>query len=307
MYMPQVTLTELPHQAIDRLSRTYATLKSKCSADALDEQEVVALLTETQHLIDVAKRSGAVDRARPLPIQLGARKAAVSLMALAPWLTKATRLKIQTFIDAQPEFLDSVYRFTEDYSGNYMSLWPNIFAELRGRDDLNFLEVGSFEGMSAVWLLTNVLTSSSSHLTCIDPFENDDPAQALFDVQRDSEGRSSYDRFIYNISLTGHLDKVAIVKGRSDRALREIPVGSVDAAYIDGSHLALDVLQDAVLSWGALKLGGLLIFDDYCWESPYSKDPLCTPRPAINAFLNIFAQRIKTLHIGSQVVLQKVE
>jgi hypothetical protein len=34
----------------------------------------------------------------------------------------------------------------------------------------------------------------------------------------------------------------------------------------DGSHRARDVLEDAVLSWPLLKVGGIMLFDDYLWQ-----------------------------------------
>ena len=42
--------------------------------------------------------------------------------------------------------------------------------------------------------------------------------------------------------------------------------------YVDGSHHARDVLQDAVLAWGLLRPGGYMIFDDYGWVSNVTLD-----------------------------------
>ena len=44
-----------------------------------------------------------------------------------------------------------------------------------------------------------------------------------------------------------------------------------DIIYIDGSHEARDVLEDAVLAYRLLKIGGLLIFDD-CVHPPTSTE-----------------------------------
>jgi len=41
-----------------------------------------------------------------------------------------------------------------------------------------------------------------------------------------------------------------------------------DIVYIDGSHVANDVLQDAVLVWQLVKVGGFMIFDDYPFTFP---------------------------------------
>ena len=46
-----------------------------------------------------------------------------------------------------------------------------------------------------------------------------------------------------------------------------------DLIYVDASHLALDVVVDASLSWQLLCGGGVVIFDDYRWSSPLGEDP----------------------------------
>ena len=53
--------------------------------------------------------------------------------------------------------------------------------------------------------------------------------------------------------------------GTSENKLIELINKGVlaDLIYIDGSHLAKDVLSDAILSWKLLKPSGVMIFDDY--------------------------------------------
>ena len=59
--------------------------------------------------------------------------------------------------------------------------------------------------------------------------------------------------------------------------------------YVDGGHGAPDVLADAVLAFRLLRVGGLMIFDDYLWgrDPERPDDILRTPKPAIDAFLNV--------------------
>ncbi len=73
--------------------------------------------------------------------------------------------------------------------------------------------------------------------------------------------------------------------------------------YIDGSHVAKDVMADALLSWHLLKPEGFLIFDDYAWD--HYPDPTLTPRLAIDAFLSMFSQDIQVLHKAYQVIVQR--
>ncbi|HEX2816824.1 MAG TPA: class I SAM-dependent methyltransferase, partial [Phenylobacterium sp.] len=67
--------------------------------------------------------------------------------------------------------------------------------------------------------------------------------------------------------------------------------------YIDGSHQAPDVLTDAVLAFQLLRVGGILIFDDYLWshEGPGQQDFYNMPKPAVDAFVNIFQRRMTVI------------
>ena len=76
-----------------------------------------------------------------------------------------------------------------------------------------------------------------------------------------------------------------------------------DFIYIDGSHIAKDVLTDACMAWPLLKPKGLMVFDDYMWGSP--RDILHRPKPAIDAFTNLFAEEAEIIHVGYQLVVRK--
>lgn len=60
---------------------------------------------------------------------------------------------------------------------------------------------------------------------------------------------------------------------------------SVDAIYIDGSHEGQDVMANAVMSWRLLKVGGVLLFDDYEWPGEGRRRVL--PKVAIDAFCTL--------------------
>ena len=71
-------------------------------------------------------------------------------------------------------------------------------------------------------------------------------------------------QFWHNVSLTKYPSKLGQLKGSSSERLIELRTQNApfDLNYIDGSHTANDVLEDAVLSWPMLKEGGTLVFDD---------------------------------------------
>ena len=83
-----------------------------------------------------------------------------------------------------------------------------------------------------------------------------------------------------------------------------MPAQSYDIIYVDGSHNADDVLEDAVLSWRLLKDGGLLIFDDYETPNPFVP-PQGKPKITIAAFVRCYRRELKIIHRGYQVIVQK--
>jgi len=77
-----------------------------------------------------------------------------------------------------------------------------------------------------------------------------------------------------------------------------------DFVYIDGSHIAKDVLTDACLAWPLLKPNGIMVFDDYAWGQP--RDALHRPKIAIDAFTNIFGEELVVIHTHYQLIVRKI-
>lgn len=139
--------------------------------------------------------------------------------------------------------------FTQLWHDNATGMWARW---LKNSHVKNALEVGSFEGASAIWLLD---LFPESHITCIDIF-----GPAFDDVTGEYEQR--FDR---NVKEYGH--RVTKLKGKSfDMLSRLLSRGqheSYDFIYIDGHHSYEAVKADAELAYPLLKIGGLMIFDDY--------------------------------------------
>lgn len=60
--------------------------------------------------------------------------------------------------------------FTQDWFSKNIPVWERLFAPLKGRPNLQILEIGSFEGRSACWLLEHVLTGEGAGIDCVDTF-----------------------------------------------------------------------------------------------------------------------------------------
>jgi predicted O-methyltransferase YrrM len=82
--------------------------------------------------------------------------------------------------------------------------------------------------------------------------------------------------------------------------LQEGKYNHYDCIYIDGSHETPDVLADAVLAFRLLRVGGLMIFDDFLWGLGPEAEPLMNPKLAIDSFINCYQRKIQP-HIGFPV------
>lgn len=182
------------------------------------------------------------------------------------------------------------YSFTSDWMSNNIPNWNAWLTPFRGQPGVRMLEIGSFEGRSAIWFLENILSDPTAHLTCIDLFY---PSWDL--------------RFDHNLRVYGQVNKVTKMRGHSEDLLpTAAAASSMDIIYVDGSHRACDVLMDAVLAWRLLKPAGVMIFDDYLGGEPDS-EPSERPQIAIDLFLEIFAGQYTLLAKAYQVAIRRHE
>lgn len=189
--------------------------------------------------------------------------------------------------------------YQADWFSKYIPDWDQYSEKLRNAPNLKFLEVGSFEGRSTVWMLENVLTHPSSRITCVDTFGG-----SMEHGRMNLDITTIEDTFWHNIKLTKAENKVQVIKGKSQEILRTLPFNVFDFAYIDGSHLAPDVLSDAILIFPLMKKNGIMIFDDYFWDD--EPDKLNRPKIAIDAFLKIYEGKYEMIKKGEQVAIKVI-
>lgn len=179
------------------------------------------------------------------------------------------------------------YDFTTDAFTWNVPLWKKALAPYAGKPGVQYLEIGAFEGRSAIWMLENVLTDATARVTAIDIFAG--PYK---------------ERYFKNIERSGSANKVTTLTGFSQVVLRGLPLDSFDIIYVDGSHMKNDVLEDAVLSWRLLKNGGLMIFDDY-QDVARVEDGIECPKMAIDPFVQCFENKCEVLHNEWQLIIRK--
>lgn len=184
--------------------------------------------------------------------------------------------------------------------------WEELTMSLR-KEKLRILEVGAFEGASTTWILDNLMSHPESSLTVIDSF-----AGGMEHQEEPSPDGEQYklesleSRFWSNVSKCAHVTKMRMIKAFSDDALMALRQehAEFDFIYIDASHVAVDVLHDAVLCWRMLQVEGTMVFDDYTWKG-YNEE-CYNPRVAILSFLRCAAHELRARETQSQIWVTKV-
>lgn len=188
--------------------------------------------------------------------------------------------------------------FSNTWFVQHIPQW-SAMARSRGWDGsrpVTAVEVGSFEGQSTLWILENLLQHPESKMYCLDTFQGG--------IEHSTSQTSNlWERFCANIASSPHAKKVEVRRNLSRVSLVKLINEGVQAdfVYIDGSHQAPDVLEDLVLAFRVLKVGGLMICDDYLWfmEKPAQRDMLNSPKPAIDAFVNLYMRKLNVIHSNS--------
>ena len=194
----------------------------------------------------------------------------------------------------------SDYQFTHNWFPWGPQIWPEIIQFLPTRKD--FLEIGSYEGRSTVWTIEHMM-EDGGEIVCIDTWEGGAE-------HTNGEMDGSKVRFDNNIKVVREKfpnRNVSACTGRSVDWLAALiqEKRQFDFIYIDGSHIAKDVLTDACMAWPLLKKEGLLVFDDYLWRIP-NMTTVQRPKIAIDSFVNIFESELAMVHNGYQLIVRKM-
>lgn len=185
------------------------------------------------------------------------------------------------------------YVFTHDYFGTSeikVSLDENANKSAKWK----ILEIGSFEGSSAVYFSDNMLDHSEAELTCVDPFESNDPTTPF-----SMEGNDTMHLFINNISKSKNFQKIMFHRMYSYEFYNK-NTKKFNFIYVDGSHLIDDIKIDFNESLKILELGGFLAFDDYLWGDGSIKK-------CIDDLYEENKDKLKILGHGYQIIFQLIK
>ncbi|KAJ7761498.1 glycosyltransferase family 8 protein [Mycena maculata] len=191
-----------------------------------------------------------------------------------------------------------LFTSTQDWVSDKKETWRRLFPFVC--QNPRVLEIGSWEGRSAVFLLTE-LCSSGGEIVCVDHF----------DLLTSTAGQERYRKLTHNLGLTKKQFRVmdefsipALTKLLAEETACASP--GYDWIYIDGSHEASDTFLDGELAWRLAKKGAVIIFDDYHWDAE-PESSTHHPKRGIDAFLLLHRGEFELLSAPSdyQVILKK--
>jgi len=181
--------------------------------------------------------------------------------------------------------------FTQDWFSHNIPGLERVMALLPQKQA--FLEIGAFEGRSTVWFC-EYLDKTWGEFDVIDTWSGSEEHDGIdFDAVKR--------RFDNNV---GNMEQVNPFVGTLFQFLSEGPAPEYDFIYIHGSHQAHDVLGDACMAWPMLRKGGIMVFDDYLWG--INKNPLHTPKMAVDAFMACYREQLEVVLAGYQWGVRKL-
>jgi predicted O-methyltransferase YrrM len=191
-----------------------------------------------------------------------------------------------TFID-KPD-----YFFTGDYFSAWKSQWDQYKEYLVGTfsKDLICVEAGTYEAMSALYMLDNMV-GETGHLYTVDCFLLEHTKNICH----------------YNIDLNPKKEQVTVIEGSS---LTELPKlldtleEKVHFIYIDAGKTAMDNICNLAIAERLLAVNGMLVIDDYKWGEGKQVEPAKTPKPAVDYFMEN-SLLCETFQVGYQVAFVK--
>jgi predicted O-methyltransferase YrrM len=187
---------------------------------------------------------------------------------------------------------------SQDWLSPNLPTWREyLYPLLAYKEPLQALEIGSYEGRSACWLMENMLHHPQSSLTCIDNWDG------KYDGPGGCRAKTAEPLFNSNVAEWGH--RIRKIKEDSIIALSWLisERAKFNFIYVDGCHEGFTVLSDLLQSWQLLENGGFLIADDYRW---HGEGIVIPPSKAWDVFVSMNPPGFTHLHTFRQNIVRKV-
>lgn len=181
-------------------------------------------------------------------------------------------------------FLDYIkkkkFLFSEDWFTYKINLIKNILDEYQTNPPDKILELGSFEGLSMIFFQ---YLYQNSKIDVVDIL--------------DSEYKKNFDQNLNAIDNSN----IQVFKKRSHEFLVNNKK-NYDLIFVDGGHGYLDVLVDLLYAYKFLNVNGILLIDDYDWDTT---DKTKSVRLATNHFFDTVENTYTPIYHGQFAAIKK--
>lgn len=141
-------------------------------------------------------------------------------------------------------------QYTSAWYRGHIIRWDQWFKHFDNQPNLTYLEIGVWEGRSANFMMHKYFTHPTSRGIGIDPFIQSE----RYPITKRNLELGVGERFEL---INGYSYNVLQSGGRWDQS------EWIDLVYVDGDHATKPVIQDGVLAFPLVKVGGYMVFDDY--------------------------------------------
>lgn len=182
--------------------------------------------------------------------------------------------------------------FSNDWFTENIPVWLSILKWIK-EEKIDCLEIGSYEGMSALFTLKYF---NQSQVDCVETFGGSDEHKKInFDKVEKN----------FNQNLKDYTNRYNLYKMTSDGFFLDFSkTKTYDLIYIDGSHHSKQVYKDAINSFNCLKKNGIMIFDDFLKK--YYLDINENPISAIFEFIKKNKNNLDVIYVGYQLFIKKI-
>jgi len=190
--------------------------------------------------------------------------------------------------------------YTKNWTRHYGRTINACLKHLKGQP-LTYLEIGIFEGRSMRTMLETVLTHEDCKAWGLDPWTIEAMNRGRYpDNKRGWDRIGEVERKARH-NLEGFEDKLTLIKDKSQHYLADEPFANefFDIIYVDGIHKVYGCLQDIVLTWPLLKVGGYCVWDDYSKR--------CGVPIVVDRFLEMIPGEYEVVHKGAQLAVKKLK
>lgn len=198
------------------------------------------------------------------------------------------------------ETLEPVTDFVEDYRlENFIFMkqgftqdWNSEFKKNTEGLKIDFaLEIGCFEGLTTCYICDNML-KPGGRIICVDPLTDE-----YLPGHKDNDMfKGQYERFIRNTS--GRPVELIRKKSQEVWAMPGFSDYRFDFIYVDGDHRKEAVYSDGAQGFDVLRVGGVMLFDDYDGYDQGTKD-------GVDEFLKLYSAWLTVIHKGYQLMIKK--